>query len=449
MRFLEDLWNQIVNIFGGETEDNFPQSEQARVDTRYAGHEEAVIVACYFNPTKSPARRRTFDRFYQSIKHLNHRVVECVIGEEGIAELPENENISRIYTRDVLWHKESLINRAILQLPEQFRYVFWIDADVLFTNRNWLIEAVSRLASDVVIVQPFEFAVHLEENEAEQPSFDLDNFKAILRDANALRNGKQQRHKRVWRSIAANWETCRDLADSTVYDEHGHVGFAWGARRELLETVPLYDRALVGGADHIIAHAAAGQIPSHCIDKSFTADLEEVYEWSRRFANETRGQLAFITGDVYHLWHGDLKKRDYLNRIREFTPIAREVRQRDDSGLYTTDDGRITGYVENYLHNREVNPHDDSFGQTTLDVTESLPSNQAHDVSPVVSHETMPTVETDAPWTGFGGGGDFAGGGAGGDWSSANVSSSLDAPSTAFTGVSESDLTSGANNNFS
>jgi hypothetical protein len=40
--------------------------------------------------------------------------------------------------------------------------------------------------------------------------------------------------------------------------------------------MPLYDRALIGGADHIIAHAAAGQIPHSCITKSFTDNLDEV-----------------------------------------------------------------------------------------------------------------------------------------------------------------------------
>ena len=465
MKFLQNLWNEAVDFFGVEAREDSTRSAEANsagAPLAYAGHAEAAVVACYFNPTKSAARRRAFDRFYRSVNHLNHRVVECVIGEDGAAELPQNENISRVYTRDVLWHKEALINRAVRELPEQFRYVFWLDADVLFTNRNWLPEAVARLVSDAAVVQPFEFAVHLEENEGEQPSFDVDSFKAILRDASALENIERQRHRRVWRSFAANWETQRTLADSEIYDLHGHVGFAWGARRELLEAVPLYDRALVGGADHVVAHAAAGQIPSACIDKSFTADLEEVYDWSRRFANETRGRLAFASGDVYHLWHGDLNKRDYLNRIRQFTPLARSVRRKDDSGLYTTDDPRVTGYVENYLQSREVKPSGDSTGDAFA-AAESYANNQPPDASQSFPSETTPVAnDASESWNGFGGGGDFAGGGAGGDWSGSDVSGSTStdyqsgretgadvSSSSSFAGIPEFDLTSRESGNFS
>ena len=46
------------------------------------------------------------------------------------------------------------------------------------------------------------------------------------------------------------------LAESLWFDIHGHTGFAWGARREVLDQVPLFDRAIVGTADHIIAHAS-------------------------------------------------------------------------------------------------------------------------------------------------------------------------------------------------
>ena len=96
------------------------------------------------------------------------------------------------------------------------------------------------------------------------------------------------------------------------YNNHGHVGFAWGARREVLEAVPLFDRALIGGADHIIAHAAAGQIPHPCIAKSFTDNLEEVMAWSHQFYRVTQGKIGYVKGDLYHLWHGDINKRQYL-----------------------------------------------------------------------------------------------------------------------------------------
>lgn len=46
---------------------------------KYKTDSEAVIIACYFNPQRNPYRLTAFREFYNSIKHLNHRIVECVI----------------------------------------------------------------------------------------------------------------------------------------------------------------------------------------------------------------------------------------------------------------------------------------------------------------------------------------------------------------------------------
>ena len=91
---------------------------------KYRTNSDAVIIACYFNPQKNPYRLKAFNIFYDSIKHLNHRIVECVIGDSK-PELQETENITRIYTENLLWHKETLLNNLVKKLPAKFKYVFW------------------------------------------------------------------------------------------------------------------------------------------------------------------------------------------------------------------------------------------------------------------------------------------------------------------------------------
>jgi hypothetical protein len=54
---------------------------------KYHTHPEAVIVSCYFNPMRSPYRLKAFKIFYESIRYLNHRIVECVI-ETGKTPAP-------------------------------------------------------------------------------------------------------------------------------------------------------------------------------------------------------------------------------------------------------------------------------------------------------------------------------------------------------------------------
>ncbi len=315
---------------------------------RYKGHSEAIIISCFFNPQNSPYRIKAFNIWYDSIKHLNHKIIECVIGDAK-PQLPENNNIERIYTESLLWHKETLLNKIISELPKKYKYVFWIDADVIFTNINWLTESVEQMKNGCTIIQPFEYCVHLDKDQL-YPQFDLEFAKAMYDP----HKGIVKESKRLWRSFCANWVTNQINARSENYDVHGHVGFAWGATRELLDEVPLYDKALIGGADHIIAHAAAGQIPHCCITKSFKDDIDDVLNWSKLFYVYAKGKIGYVQGDLFHIWHGDIDKRDYFNRIVNFTSKAKEINIKDKNGLYVSKDKESIKYMKNYFKQREV-----------------------------------------------------------------------------------------------
>ena len=354
---------------------------------KYKTHSEVVIIACYFNPLKSPYRKKAFSIWYESIKHLNHYILECVIGDNE-PQLQEYKQIKTVYTPNMLWHKESLLNKIILDLPNKFKYVFWLDTDIIFTNKNWLIQGVEAL-KDNHIIQPFDFCVHLDKDET-SPSFAIDELKKM-----ELPNAK---NNKVWRSFCANYFENQYWKDEN-YNNHGHVGFAWGAKREVLTQMPLYDKALIGGADHIIAHAAAGQIPHTCITKSFTDNLEEVNEWSSQFYAIVQGKIGYVKGDLFHLWHGDLEKRQYLKRIQEFTPKSKNITEKDDNGLYKTNKENDE-YVTKYFAAREF-------------------SNETSTLNSINNSIFMTNNEIASNTEGFTegfGGGDFSGGGAGADW---------------------------------
>ena len=316
---------------------------------KYKTNEEAIIISCYFNPQNNPYRLKAFNAFYDSIKHLNHQIVECVIGDAK-PQLPKNANITEVHTENLLWHKESLLNGIVSKLDKNYKYIFWVDADVIFTNKNWLVDAVKELKGTSVIVQPFEYCVHLEKDQLKP------NFK--IADEYIFAGSKEYRHPNLWRSFCSNFKTSLPNFVSENYDVHGHVGFAWGARREILEACPLYDRAMVGGADHIIAHAAAGQIAHTCITKSFTEDIDAVNAWSQKFFDVVKGRIGYVKGDLYHIWHGDLKNRQYLKRVIEFTGPSKSITQKDKNGLYVTKDD---SYVKNYFNERENIDDDGNF----------------------------------------------------------------------------------------
>jgi hypothetical protein len=325
---------------------------------KYKTDSDSVIIACYFNPQRNPYRLKAFREFYNSVKHMDILITECVLEgtePELVNEFPDIR-IGRVWTKNLLWHKEALLNNLIQQLPSKYKYVFWVDADVLFTNKNWLVEASNKLRQGANLIQPFEYCVHLEKDELE-PSFSLD-VQTIFVDS-------EFRHPMVWKSFGVNHVNC--TSGDNDYNKHGHVGFAWGAKREILESVPLYDRALVGGSDHIIAHAGAGHINHLCITKAFIDDIDAVNKWSLDFYNVVKGKIDYVRGDLYHIWHGDISKRNYLNRIKEFTPQTKTIINKDKNGLYIADNDEDK-YVKEYFDKREVKVGDKVTNNTTTKV---------------------------------------------------------------------------------
>ena len=312
---------------------------------KYHTHSEAIVISCFYNSENSNYRLKAFDTFYNTIKHLNHKIIECVIGD-GKPQLSSYNDpaIEVIHTQNTLWHKEALLNKIIAGLPKEIKYVFWVDADVIFTNLDWLVEGVQVLQKEN-IVQPFEYCVHLKQD-VDAPTYS--DAKAIgTSNPNAI-------SENVWRSFAANFAEKSMYYDSDNYNAHGHVGFAWGARKEILQAVPLYDKALIGSGDHIIAHAAAGQINHSCIIKGFADNIGEVNEWSGRFSYIINNRLGYVKGNLYHIWHGDLKDRQYLKRVQDFTCQSKNITKRDENGLYVTDDGQDHPYVKDYFKQRET-----------------------------------------------------------------------------------------------
>lgn len=363
----------------------------------YHNHKDAIIIACYFNPQRNEYRKKAFDKWFESIKHLNYFILEGVL-EGDVPEIPnhfsKNGCKESIIVPQHLWHKETLLNKIIKQIIEEgkYKYVFWLDTDVIFDNKRWLIDACKEL-ENYNVVQPFEYCFHLNRDEADI-SRDQNIGKHFINDQPSV----VARMYNIWRSFGSNVRLCPKNAMSDDYDVHGHVGFAWGARTEYLKQIGgLYDKALIGGADHIMAHAFVGQIPCSCISKSF-GDLEDIKSWSYlaegenlrilKYPNRNKPLISYVKGNLFHIWHGDIQKREYYKRIKEFTPLSEDIK-RDDRGFFVTNNINVTDYFSHYMLHRE-----------NIDVFMSEPIMSTGEI---INESQF-------------GGGEFGGSGAGSDW---------------------------------
>ena len=74
----------------------------------------------------------------------------------------------------------------------------------------------------------------------------------------------------------------------------------------------LYDVAVGGNADHLMAHAFCGEFHSECLTlKTYGTENEEYFEHYLRWAQPAwkivHGRLGFVPGAAFHLWHGEVK----------------------------------------------------------------------------------------------------------------------------------------------
>ncbi|WP_448203907.1 hypothetical protein [Azospirillum sp. sgz302134] len=263
-------------------------------------------VAAYFNPAGAPVMRDNLALFGRRVRDqgLKLLIVELAFADAPFT-LPDDcaDLLVRRRSGAVLWQKERLLNIGVESLPPSCDKVVWLDADILFENDGWVGET-ARLLESFSVVQPYDTACWLPRGTRTLPQdlpFGLGEGQCLPGMAAALAGCADRR---------------RALAD---YFMHGHTGFAWAARRAILDRHGLYDRSVLGGGDVAIAHAIYGDndfwrgLNPYC--RQLTRPMvASIAEWSRRFHEDVQGRVHHTPGRVLHLWHGSIAGRKYVDR---------------------------------------------------------------------------------------------------------------------------------------
>ena len=261
----------------------------------YAPVDDLAIISCYFNPSRYASKLTNFTRFRKTIVEsgLHLFIIECTFSNQA-KELPTAWGAQRTSARDVMWQKERLLNVLLDRLPSQYLKVAWLDADVLFVDPEWAQKTSLALDHDAAVVQPYDVAIRLPPN-------------------SELYDGTGE----MYPGFAATYADFPNCLLHGSYSLHGHTGFAWAARREVLQGSGFYDACVSGSADHAMAHAFCGDWESDCLVQTFGAQtrmLEHFQAWSERVYPLTRARVGFVPGTILHLWHGTMDNRKYYER---------------------------------------------------------------------------------------------------------------------------------------
>ncbi len=260
-----------------------------------------LAITCHYNHCNYISRVHNFRIFSDSLEKqgIAFRGIELVFPGQK-PELAEFKNVEIISGDAVMWQKERLLNILIKKYSGSFSGIAWLDGDILFENPEWALETVEKL-KEYPVVQPFSMVYRMPRGITD-PSM----------------SGE------TWNSFASVYREKPNYFLNGNFDRHGHTGFAWAARSGLLSEFGLYDCNIAGSGDHIMSHVFAGDWESKCIERMMNGNKihqRHLSDWAKKIYPSVRGGIGSISGNIFHLWHGEMEDRKYVIRNHELAKL--------------------------------------------------------------------------------------------------------------------------------
>lgn len=232
-----------------------------------------AVITSFFNPYNYANINKNYEKFAHHIQqYADLFPIELSFNNVFLTNHP---NAIHIYRSNnyILWQKEALLNIALSKIPHKYTDVAWIDCDIIFENPDWIKQLYIEL-NKYKIVQLFKNAYKLDANGIKIPSVSL----------------------------------------VSSFPNHGEAGFAWAARREVLDEIKLLDNQIFGGADYIMASAFMDQ-PQMIDGLTRYINNDQTQQWIQKTKSIVDKSVGYINTNIVHLYHGNIYNREYTRQI--------------------------------------------------------------------------------------------------------------------------------------
>lgn len=262
-------------------------------------------ITSFFNPMNYRRRLENY-RVFRNYLDVPLITVELAFGDFQLTS-SDAEKLVQIRGQDVMWQKERLLNVALQQVPPDCECVSFLDADVIFGNKNWVAETTDRLRQ-YPIVQLFETARDL--------PLDFDWNRDSVSDVDSKLTGESVAKVAMDRGIEHVFDPEQFFVKSPR-QRSIRCGLAWAGRMELLRRHQFYDSSIVGSGDLAMVAALFGKWRSYCsFARMGQARAEHYTRWAKPFHNDVGQAVGVTAGNIYHLWHGAPEARQSTQRHR-------------------------------------------------------------------------------------------------------------------------------------
>lgn len=302
---------------------------------------DLAVVSCHFNPCHYQSRDQNVLRTMTALadQAIPLYLANLVFTNQDAVVPTPTATVLTLQGRDVLWHKERLLNLLIGKLPSRYTKVAWIDADILFPDSRWFPWA-SELLDTYDLIQLYD-RVEQRDNDG-QPIAELAGLAAY---------------------VASDKPHPFNFDRSCTWP-----GLAWAAKRQVLTTHGLFDAMIVGGADTYMSIAAFGQAGTEWHLNQLAPKLKEAWStWATRFFQDIQGRVGFVPTPVVQLGHGTRVNRRYVDRMHilttyDFDPTCDITPDEHGVWQWATHKPLLHRAVHDYFEARR----EDTFGKDAL-----------------------------------------------------------------------------------
>jgi hypothetical protein len=280
--------------------------------------DDLAVCLVYFNGNKSKRILMNYLYVVEKLKISNIPYFTM----EMYDDFPEISEAFHIKTDFILFQKERLCHLLEKHIPDKYSKLVFIDGDIVFDNVNWYNELSDKLNS-FNVVQVFEKCIRL----------DITYTKIVNESLTYI---------------------LRKKFGNVKFAPNTRMGFspggAWGFQRPWFKKVGFFDGDVLGGSDTYSV-----------LSWGITRDKYHYPSFLERSIKEYKGLIDtvpstdYLNTNIYHLWHGSQKNKQYGTRVNIFKGVQdiKDVITTDRNGLYKLKNKTIKKRFNKYFTRRE------------------------------------------------------------------------------------------------
>jgi len=299
-------------------------------------HNDFCLLMFYWNYFDRKSLLNNFHIAYSCYKETTPHVKVVEVAKKGCFHL-NVPDVIRLTSDQCLWQKERVVNHVARNFTDEYKYIAYVDADLIFTDPDWIDKTKRVLQEPNSVVQPFSKVHYLPKGHTRYHGVSV---------AATLSLSKQVKDMGGNDSFTAEFLTKRV--------KHAAPGGAWAMRLEDLRKHPIYDLSVIGGGDTLQSYLLLG-VPLGRAKKVHDHLLEDIGALEATYSRWMGyREVLGIDQDVIHINHGSSFNRQYASRnsVLGLLDVTKELKESEGLYRYVGSNPKFKSDIELFFDNR-------------------------------------------------------------------------------------------------